>query len=483
MDVIARLKNKTIRMGLRTRIVILVVSLLLFLAVSLMIQTVYSITPFLNEQLELQGFATAKYISDRIPEYIYREDLFMLYTIIRDTKNSNMNIRYIFILDEKNQVMVDTFGNAIPKGLKEANNIIVSQSYNVSVINTDEGEIRDIALPISGGKMGAVRIGMSQNALITARAKMLEGIALTTLAVVLLGTVLALYLSLILAKPYQRLILATREVAAGNMKFRIPAWKANDEAGELIQAFNEMTEQIERSAQEIEQLCKMRQGLAQKVMDIQEEERKWLSRELHDETSQSLASLKIGLRHIEDAENMHEARQRSDEARMVLDETFNNIRRLVTSLRPSVLDEGGLSQAITRYTRELQKRFNIEINLDLEENFALSQEVASSLFRIVQEALTNCVRHANASQISVILNIIEADLHLIIEDDGEGFDVAKVLPQRNENQKYGIFGMQERVSILGGKLQVESTLGGGTTLYVKIPEEVLIRGKNKGDTG
>ena len=481
MGVINRFNEIAKKIGLRAKIIILVVSLLLFLASSVMIETGKSITPFLNQQLELQGLSTAKYIADRSPEHIYRSDIFMLHTIIRDAKNSNNNIRYIFIIDEKDKVMVDTFGNAIPKGLIESNEVIASEPHSVSVIDTEEGFIRDIALPISGGKLGTVRIGMSEKSLLEAKKKMLEGIAFTTLLVLLIGISLTLYLSHLLATPFQRLIQATREVAAGNMKFKVPPWPSNDEAGELTRTFNDMTERIEQSAQQIEQLSIMRRGLAQKVMNVQEEERRWLSRELHDETSQSLASLRMGLKYVDDAQSLIEVEQRLDEVRQVLDDTFNGIRRLVTNLRPCVLDEGELAQAIIRYAREFEKRFGITIDMSLDEIAGLPREVASSLFRIVQEVLTNSARHAKASQISIILSLVGDDLHLTIEDDGVGFDVTKVLPQTIENQKYGLFGVQERVIAFDGKLQVESTPGVGTTIYVRIPGEVLSRGKNQSD--
>lgn len=467
--------------SLRTKVLGLVAGLLLLLAVSAMVQTVERISPFLNQQLDVQGISSGKYIADRSPDYIYRWDLFDLYTLVRDVQNSNPNIRYIFLLDQDNHMLASTFGDSLPAGLLQANLVQPSEDYHVSVINSDEGLIRDIALPISGGKLGTVRIGMSEKGLIKARYDMLEGFALTTFGVLIIGVILALGLSHILAVPFRRLLEGTRMVATGDLSYRLPAWPIRDEGGELTQAFNRMIEEMEHSAQEIEELCILRKGLTEKVMQIQEEERRHLARELHDETSQSLASLRLGLKYTEEAQNSEEMKTRLVETRQMLDDTFDGIRRLITELRPYVLDDGELGQAITRYAQVFQSRFGIDVDLTIADiAHELPGEVASSLYRIVQEVLTNVARHARADQVSIILNQHAEDIHLTIEDDGVGFDVEQVMAQRAEQRKYGLFGIQERIMVFGGSSQIESAPGQGTTIYVRIPGEALKHGKDNG---
>lgn len=178
------------------------------------------------------------------------------------------------------------------------------------------------------------------------------------------------------------------------------------------------------------------------------------------------------LKYAEEARDSAEMELRLAEVRQVLDATFDGIRRLITELRPYVLDEGELGQAIVRYAQEFEGRFGIEVDLTIADVAReLPGEVASSLYRIVQEVLTNTARHAQASQISIILNVFAGNINLTIEDNGVGFDVAKVLAERAENRKYGLFGIQERVLALGGSSQIESAPGQGTTIYVKIPRE------------
>ncbi|KGK91819.1 hypothetical protein DP73_01285 [Desulfosporosinus sp. HMP52] len=470
--VLQKALSRLLGVTLRSKIMGLVISLLLILAAAAIFQTERSINPFLNQQLDIQGISTGKYIADRSPEYIYRWDLFKLYALVRDARNSNENIRYIFIVDPEDKVLVNTFGNGLPSGLLKANQVGASEMDHVSVIDTEEGLIRDIALPISGGKLGTVRIGMSVKGITKARSNLLTGIIIVTLSVLLVGIYFAYLLSHILAKPYRRMMEATKIIAEGDLSYRLPESGIQDEGGQLTQAFNGMIETMEISDHKIKELSIMRRGLAQKVMGLQEEERIHLARELHDETSQSLASLRLGLKYAEEAHNLEEVKNRLTEVRKFLDETFSGIRRLVTELRPCVLEEGELGQAIKRYAQEYKKRFEIEVDITIADiPNGLSKDVASSLYRIVQEVLTNVARHAQASQVSIVLmlNSHLGDINLTIEDNGIGFNVPEVMANRVKNRKFGLFGIQERVIAFGGTSQIESSPGQGTTIYVKVP--------------
>ncbi|TGE37530.1 HAMP domain-containing protein [Desulfosporosinus fructosivorans] len=466
-----RLVRSLLGISLRSKIVGLVVSLLLLLSVTVLIQTERSISPFMNQQLDAQGISTGKYIADRSPEYIYRGDHFKLYTLIRDARNSNENIRYIFIIDADETVLVDTFGNALPYGLLAANQVKPSEAYHVNVIDTEEGLVRDIALPLSDGKLGTVRIGMSVQEITQAKSKLLVTLSIATLTFMLIGLVMAYLLAHLLSTPYRRMFEATKIYASGDLSYRIPEWSIQDEGGQLTHAFNLMIESMEKSALEIKELSNMRQGLAEKLMQVQEEERSHLARELHDETSQSLASLRLGLKYTEKAPTLEQATVRLIEVRKLLDQTFDGIRRLITVLRPSVLEEGELGQAVKRYAQEFEKRYGIQLDIEIADvSGKLSGEVASSLYRIVQEALTNIARHAQAQQVSIVLTNYLGEVNLTIEDNGQGFNVTEELAKRVANRKFGLFGIQERVAVIGGSFQIESALAQGTTIYVKVPE-------------
>ncbi|SES05550.1 histidine kinase [Salisediminibacterium halotolerans] len=213
----------------------------------------------------------------------------------------------------------------------------------------------------------------------------------------------------------------------------------------------------------------LRLKLLNKVITAQEEERKRIARELHDETSQSITSLIVGLSLLElsalNQHHMEKIREMKRNAQRTLDE----VHYISWSLRPSVLDDHGLVPAIRRYAEEFANKYGVEVDVHVIglEDRRLSGDVEVTVYRVIQEALTNVARHAKAEEVSILLRNQHDKLDLIIEDDGKGFDTA-ALPATEWNKDHlGMKGMQERIESIGGRLVVESGEGHGTTLYVK----------------
>jgi signal transduction histidine kinase len=215
----------------------------------------------------------------------------------------------------------------------------------------------------------------------------------------------------------------------------------------------------------------VRRELLHKAITAQEEERRRIARELHDEASQALAALLVSLRLMENAPSLEEARAQVARMREVVNQTLDEIRALAWELRPSVLDDLGLVPALTRYIQSCRSRFGMEIDLEVVglDQVRLPWEVETALYRIAQEALTNAARHAGARHVSVILEQRDNRALLIVEDDGEGFDVAQVWASVQERGRLGLYGMEERAFLVGGRLTVESAPGSGTTVVVEVP--------------
>ncbi|MBI3945708.1 MAG: GAF domain-containing sensor histidine kinase [Armatimonadetes bacterium] len=209
--------------------------------------------------------------------------------------------------------------------------------------------------------------------------------------------------------------------------------------------------------------------LLQRVIAAQEEERKRVARELHDHTGQSLTSLIIGLRTLDSVQSVEEVRAAIREMRAHAGQALEELHHLAFELRPSVLDDLGLVAALQRYAEDFGRRTGVrmEVELDPPEGARLAPAVEIALYRIVQEALTNVAKHAEAKTASVLLHLRGSSLLLIIEDDGKGFEVPDFA--QSEGKHFGLMGMQERVNLLGGKLTVESSPGSGTTVYVEVP--------------
>ena len=202
-----------------------------------------------------------------------------------------------------------------------------------------------------------------------------------------------------------------------------------------------------------------------RVVDAQELERRRLARELHDETGQALTSILLGLKTLEetvDGEGQHAA---VADLRELVVATLQDVRRLAVELRPKVLDDFGLVAALERLTETYAEQTGMLVRF--ESGLAgerLPAEVETALYRIVQESLTNIVKHAHARAISIALTRKPGAVVVVVEDDGHGFD-----PTQVREDGFGLEGMRERVGLLDGRLQVESGEGQGTTLVAEVP--------------
>jgi signal transduction histidine kinase len=202
-----------------------------------------------------------------------------------------------------------------------------------------------------------------------------------------------------------------------------------------------------------------------RVVAGQEVERRRLARELHDETGQALTSILLGLRAVDDKAADDDTRKAVSDLRELVVATLQDVRRLAVQLRPKALDDFGLVPALERLVETFAETSGIEVQLEARLGAErLPADVETTLYRIVQEGLTNVVKHAEAERVSILLARRDRTAIAVIEDDGRGFDF-----QTNAGDGIGILGMQERVELHDGRVTMESTPGSGTTLHVEIP--------------
>jgi PAS domain S-box-containing protein len=209
----------------------------------------------------------------------------------------------------------------------------------------------------------------------------------------------------------------------------------------------------------------LRTRLIEQVIAAQDEERGRFARELHDETGQSLTALLVGLRTIEEARTMKEAVDLAQQLREVAARTLHDVGRLARGLHPSVLDDLGLAVAVTRHLQEFARLHGIAEETRIE---GLEAEpplplVQTTVYRVLQEALTNVAKHAGARRVSVRLVRDETTVELCVRDDGVGFE-----PGAN-HRGLGLQGMRERAALLGGVVQLESAPGKGTMITARFP--------------
>ncbi len=225
---------------------------------------------------------------------------------------------------------------------------------------------------------------------------------------------------------------------------------------ELEASFKELQQEADKRLRAEREM----RDLAHRLVSVQEEERSFIARELHDEAGQLLTYLQMLLG--QDGKVLSGGKA-LEESRNILDQAITRVRDLTSELRPALLDTLGLVPALKLLFKQFSEHTGVEVSFDSPETPRLSSDAALAAFRIVQEALTNVARHAHARKARVHLAVEDGRLSVEIGDEGRGFD-----PGRAE-QSLGLLGMQERAVAVGGKLSVESAKGSGTKVTAQLP--------------
>lgn len=639
-----RLWWRVLAVSMRGKVLGMVLVTVLVLGVSMTVAVQAQLATALERSLEERGVALARGLAEDAVDLLLTQNIFGVYQQLRTTLETNPDVRYVFVLDPQGRVVAHTFPNRVPIDLLAVNRLTRPVPWQTQILNSEEGLITDVAVPILDGRLGIVRLGMSHTrveAAVDAATRRLIGITLLGLVLGGLGMFL---LTHILVQPISALVEATRAVGRGDLNRRVPV-RMPDEIGELTKAFNAMTadlaasrealmrqyrrvsalnevaqaisgatsldemlhrvletgaavlgceaawivlfaeeksalpgltaayglsagflahelqadqepcrcfsligaedgwedpivreacprlqralqrsepearfsrhlsvpliahgrplgtlnlalradqrlspEQIElagaigrqvgvaveaerqrqRALEELAHREALRRQLLERVLAAQEEERRRIARELHDEAGQALTSLTVGFRLAEQHAHDPEAlAAHLSELKTIIGHLQENLHRLAVDLHPAALDHLGLVAALRQHVETCARQHNLDIEFEtigLEEGVRLPPAVEIALYRIVQEALTNAMRHAGASHISVVLERRDDAVVALVEDDGVGFD-----PDRLRNGHLGLFDMRERAEMVGGSLIVESAPGQGTTVVVEVP--------------
>ncbi len=276
-------------------------------------------------------------------------------------------------------------------------------------------------------------------------------------------------------KPTEQLTLAAQRIAEGQVDTPILV-AAQDEIGTLAESLETMRLRLHAWGSELEKQVQERtarlEEVLRKVISAQEEERYRLARELHDETSQTLGALSIALERAEDGlqgaapEPLEQIRQ----ARAITVRLLEETRRLILDLRPTVLDDLGLEPAIRWYVETHLEEQGVAAVVEVDHPTPrLPKYIEVALYRVVQEAVNNITKHANAKHAHVRLAFPDSTVSVVITDDGRGFDVDQVVGPDRPVKSVGILGMQERVGLLNGRIQIRSQEGKGSEVSIEIP--------------
>jgi len=247
--------------------------------------------------------------------------------------------------------------------------------------------------------------------------------------------------------------------------------KAERLVSQITVVMNYLTSDLKQMSEVIED-AKMKQDFGLKIIEAQEEERKRLSREIHDGPAQMMANVMMRSDLIEKVYNEYGAKDALAEVKNLKKMVRNalyEVRRIIYDLRPMALDDLGLVPTLKKYLQTIEEYHSTTRitykNMGVEKRLPSKFEVA--LFRLVQESVQNALKHANASEIIVKLEMKSDKVTILIKDDGQGFD-----PSERKAESFGIIGMRERVELLGGDITIDSKVGKGTVVLIQVPLEV-----------
>lgn len=459
----AGIVNRVTRVSLFVKVMGIALSLIALFGAETILETRALMRDSLEKVTHGHSRLLARQLESGLTDPLITGDLFAASGLLKVAAEVYPEVEYVFILSPRRRVLAAAPAVPLSNVIINANAVNKDGSIREELFETERGVIRDLAAPIMGGRLGTLRIGISREYRHRALYAMTGRLLRSGLLAALLGAVISYLLAFILVKPINNLINGIDLVEKGDLDVKVRPW-FDDEIGRLTDAFNNMAGVLGREKA-------LKTELVRKLMTSQEEERQRISRELHDKTSQSLTSIKIGLKVLEAQALPREALLKFDEFRALLNSSLDEIHELAVELRPPALGDLGLPQIVKELGENFQKAFSIEVKCSVEDYFRtnrLEPALEIGLYRIVQEAFSNIEKHSGADSVEVVFAKTEAAVLLTISDNGRGFCPAQVLAKPGR-KPIGLFGMKERAEILGGKLGIAARAGGGTEITVSLP--------------
>ncbi|MBI5095246.1 MAG: HAMP domain-containing protein [Candidatus Hydrogenedentes bacterium] len=408
-------------------------------------------------------------LAESIEDPLITGDEISIAHAIERTRRSMPDLRYVVVRDRYGRVVSHSFQRAVPPDILAVSASAPRSKSKVEALSSNEGLIYDICTPILRGEAGMIQTGISDRSLGEQR-RVLVRLVLGALGISVAGGITCtLLLTHLMTRPIHLLRETAERVRAGDFTARALVF-SEDEIGELARTMNRLAQSLEEYRREVDEKEAARASLIGKIVQIQEEERKYVAQELHDQLGQSISHVLLTFQGARKGCGCCDVKcgDLENEMRGLIDE----VRRLAWDMRPAALDDLGLDSALDRYVKDVSARLGIPIEYECvipPESGRLPSKVEVTLYRIVQEALTNVIRHAHASRVSVVVLRHDAHVTLVVEDNGRGFDLESV--RSRGSKSLGLVGIRERAALIGGDVEFESHPGKGTEVLVSIPLE------------
>lgn len=418
----------------------------------------------ISSQILKRDIRIAQYLAREVQEPLLINNKLALRLILEDRLENLSDVIYIFIRGHDNTIISSTFKKGFPRGLLRINPIInvpAQDLYSVSRFIANSKKVYDIAIPILNGELGELHLGVSLESSKTEIAEFIKiNYYLATVIFIGLGVGILIFtlLGIFLSNRIIKLKDFATNIGRGNLDDRIDI-KTKDEIGVLAASFNDMAMNLRAKIQEINRLNII-------------EERNRIAFDLHDGCAQNIASI---IKRIELCEKLfkidpqrafEELEALRNEARGVLDMT----RQVIFDLKLPENANFNLLDSLNNYTKSYQKQNDINVKLNVPGSFdAISPDKSRQVFYIIGEAFTNIRKHAQAKNVELRLEYNHGKLSIEIKDDGKGFDIRETELAVSSCGKWGLIGMRQRASSLGGSLVINSAPQQGTRIYINIP--------------
>lgn len=390
----------------------------------------------------------------------------------------------LLITDKKGKILAHDQGNStVDLILSDSHSKIIDNSDTLAgtqgkIINVDGTVFKRyfLSFPLEESTNLYVVVGLDYEKIFAEAAHTFYR-TLGWISVLIIFTIIIVLLvaEISILRVLRTLALSVQKFGSGDLAIRVKPISGSDEFSLLANSFNTMADTLALKYNELLDAKSQLRALAAKIQTLREEEAKRISRELHDEIGQMLTSLKIDLAQLKIiciSDNTqtnycsHILNQKIEQLVGNISTSIDLVRKIAAELRPTVLDKLGFFAAVQWQAHEIESKTNLVIQVDLEGNeLLINEKISIVLFRIIQEALTNIVRHANAKVAEIKISMDQQEINLNIEDDGIGFPIQKAeLPT-----SLGIIGMKERISEVNGKIIIANHPKNGTIIHVIIP--------------
>ncbi|MBU4342428.1 MAG: sensor histidine kinase [Candidatus Omnitrophica bacterium] len=444
--------------SIRSKLIFWVAVLFIFIGLSIYLPLSIILPEKITSQVIKRDVDIAKFLSNETKSLLLLDDKIALSILLHDNLDRLEDVQYLFVRGPEEKIISHTFNKGFPKGLLSFNP--GSYPHSVKGFLSNNRRLYDIAIPILEGELGTLHMGISLESGkkdIAEIAKINYYVAIVILIGLGIGIVVFLIIGILFSNQIIRLKNFASRIGGGDLEAKIDI-KSKDEIGELTTAFNEMVGHLKENIQEIKRLNTV-------------EERNRIALDLHDGCAQDLANI---IKRIELSERLYkiDPAKAIEELALLRESTkdlLNRTRQVIFDLKSPEETDFNIVDNLNSYLIEYKKSNNIDVNLNISGSIDGIVN-KKSVFYIIREALANVKKHSMARKVDLSLVANNgSNLKIFIKDDGKGFNVNRTELSGSSSGKWGLAGMRQRASSLGGTFVIESVPEQGTMVSIDIP--------------